>query len=471
MRLLYLLLLCTTAFAATKPNVIVIISDDHGWADASFQKLPASRDVRTPHLDRLFASGMRFTQGYVASSTCGPSRSSLMTGRTSSRFGLEDNQPGTPLEGPPASDILIPRILKPAGYHTGAIGKWHLGEAPDRVPAARGFDEFFGFLGGGHDYSKGKLMRGTQEVDLKGYITDALADGAADFITRNQDKPFFLYVAFNAPHSPMQAPQRLIERMVAHQPAFRPAYERMKQKTGAGALPNFEVRPFKGKNVDMEIMRLVYCAMVAGLDDGVGRILDTLEKTKLRENTLIFFLADNGAALARPNDLGGVNRPLRSGKGSVFDGGVRVLFGASWPGVLPQGRDYDGVLSSVDIFTTTAALAGASIPADRVIDGVDLMPFLTGKKTGDPHDEFFFRRFDRKSWALRAGEFKWVVAPKEGIGADGALFRIGGDIGEERDVSAEFPEKKKQLIATYERLTAGLPRPVNHSTKPDPDDP
>ena len=294
MRLLYLLLLCTTAFAATKPNVIVIISDDHGWADASFQKLPASRDVRTPHLDRLFASGLRFTQGYVASSTCGPSRSSLMTGRTSSRFGLEDNQPGTPLEGPPASEILIPRILKPVGYHTGAIGKWH---------------------------------------------------------------------------------------------------------------------------------------------------------------------------------LGGVNRPLRSGKGSVFDGGVRVLFGASWPGVLPQGRDYDGVLSSVDIFTTTAALAGVPVPRDRVIDGVDLMPYLTGKKTEDPHEEFFFRRLDRKSWALRAGEFKWVVAPKEGIGATGALFRIGGDIGEERDVSAEFPEKKKQLIATYERLTAGLPRPVNHSTKPDPDDP
>lgn len=271
-----------------KPNVVVIMSDDHGWADAGFQKLPASRDVLTPNLDRLFGSGLRFTNGYVASSTCGPSRSSLMTGRTSSRFALEDNQPGTPLEGPPPTEILIPKLLKPAGYHTGAIGKWHLGEAPDRVRAARGFDEFFGFLGGSHPYFSGNLVRGTKEVALKGHITDALAEGAVDFIQRNRAAPFFLYVAFNAPHSPMQAPQRLIERIVAHQPAFQPAYERMKLKTGRGALPEFEVRPFKGKDVDMEVMRLVYCAMVAGLDDGVGRILDALEATGLRRTRWCF---------------------------------------------------------------------------------------------------------------------------------------------------------------------------------------
>lgn len=461
------LLVAAPVFAAGKPNVIVIMSDDHGWADAGFQKLPASRDVLTPHLDRLFGSGLRFTQGYVASSTCGPSRASLLTGRTSSRFAFEDNQPGTPFEGPPPTEILIPQALKGTGYRTGAIGKWHLGEAPDRLPAARGFDEFFGFLGGGHDYFKGTLVRGTKEEPMQGYITDVLADGAADFIRRNRAQPFFLYVAFNAPHSPMQAPQRLIERIVAHQPAFRPAYERMKLKTGAGALPNFDLRPFKGKDVDREIMRLVYCAMVAGLDDGVGRILDTLESTGLREKTLVFFLADNGAALARPNDLGGVNLPLRSGKGSVFDGGLRVLFGASWPGTLPPGRDYDGVLNAVDIFTTTVTLAGGHIPRDRPVDGVDLLPYLTGKKTGHPHDTFFFRRHDRKMWSLRDGDFKWVVSPKDGLAGEGALYRISHDSAESRDVSAEFPDKKRALMATYARLTADLPKPVQHSKKPD----
>ena len=199
----------------------------------------------------------------------------------------------------------------------------------------------------------------------------------------------------------------------------------------------------------------------------MGRIFDSLEKMGLRENTLVFFVADNGGALARPNDLGGVNLPLRSGKGSVFEGGVRVNFGASWPGVLPQGRNYDGIVSATDIFATTVALAGGEIPRDRVIDGVDLMPYLSGRKSGNPHETLFFRRQDRKSWALRSGDFKWVVSPKEGLAGDGALYRLSDDIAESRDVSAQFPEKKRELMAQYAELTRDLPKPVNHSSKSD----
>ncbi|MEX0322810.1 MAG: sulfatase-like hydrolase/transferase [Puniceicoccaceae bacterium] len=445
-----------------QPNFIIILADDLGWADISIQGEPASRDVDTPNIDRLFREGMRFTNGYVASSTCGPSRSSLLTGRTSSRFAMEDNQPGTPLEGPPATEILLPAILRSRGYTSGIIGKWHLGEAADRVPHARGFDEFFGFLGGSHDYYSGGLVRGNEAVQLDGYITDVLAEGAAAFVKENKDNPFFLYVAFNAPHSPMQAPQRLIERVVRHQPRFAEAFDMMQQKEGVDGLPYFDLRPFKGLDIDVDMMRLVYCAMVFGLDDAVGEILDAVDGAGIRENTVIVFLSDNGAALARPNDLGGVNLPLRSGKGSIFDGGLRVPFSISWRNTLPAGVDYDGTIVSVDLFTTFVELSGATVPKDRIIDGVNIMPYLSGEKEGDPHPNFFFRRKDRNMFSYRSGDYKLVYDRKSRMDSSGELYNLAEDVGESRDLSALLPEVKERMQEEYEALTKDLPEPIVH---------
>lgn len=436
------------------PNVIVIMADDLGWADVGIQNEQATEDVLTPNLDRLFNEGLHFTNGYVSSSTCGPSRASFITGRTSSRFGMEGNE-----TVPPTSEIFLPAALKDTGYTTGAIGKWHLGHEADETPTARGFDYFFGFLGGNHNYWKNPLQRNGQEIAFEGYLTDVLAEDAVEFIETHKKAPFFLYVAFNAPHSPMQAPQQALERIVKHQPRFAPAYERIKQVKGKDALPNFTFADFRKPDADPEIMRLVYAAMVLRMDEGIGRILQAVEDAGIRENTCIFFLSDNGAALSRPTDFGGVNLPLRFGKGTVFEGGVRVVFGASWPGTLPAGGEYDGIVNAVDLFTTTVELAGGSLPDDRVIDGVNLIPYLTGEQEGEPHETFFFRRKNRKSWALRSGNFKYVK-DRRAKSKDGVLYELSEDIGESTDVSDQYPEKKQELIELYKKMTEGLPEPT-----------
>ncbi|MBK1876097.1 sulfatase-like hydrolase/transferase [Pelagicoccus mobilis] len=449
-----------TASGVCRPNVIVIMADDLGWSDIGIQNEEATKDVLTPHIDNLFNEGLRFSNGYVASSTCGPSRASYLTGRTSSRFAMEDNNEYCV----PASEVMLQEVLGSVGYTTGLMGKWHLGDRPEQQPQARGFDEFVGFLGGAQDYYKGSLIDNGEKIELEEYITDLIANEAVDFIERNHEDPFFLYVAFNAPHSPMQATQPLIERVVAHQPRFTEAYEKIKATEGENALPNYSLEPYRGKDVDVDVMRLVYSAMVAGLDDGVGKIVNAVEEAGVRENTLIVFLADNGGALAlgrgRVNDFGAVNLPLRQGKGTVFDGGLRVVFGASWPGVIPQGGDYDGIVNSTDIFTTAVTLAGADLPGDRIIDGVDLMPYLTGRKDGNPHDHFFFRRFDRNSWSIRSGDFKWIRDNFSGMPPEGELYRLSDDEGELIDVSNQYPEKKKELVELYRKLTKDLPDPI-----------
>ena len=439
-----------------KPNVIIIMADDLGWADIGIQNEAATADVATPHIDKLIRSGLRFTNGYVANATCGPSRASMMTGRTSSRFRMEDNND----LGVPSREILVPQILKRAGYTSGIIGKWHLGHEPEQMPLEKGFDEFYGFPGGNHHYFSKPLISGTEEVTFEGYLTDVLADKAGEFIQRNQEGPFFLYAAFNAPHSPMMATQTYLGRVVRHQPRFESAYEKIKKIKGRNALPNFIMSDFRSPDADPEVMRLTYCAMVAGLDDGVGKIMAAVDQAGIRESTLVVFLSDNGAALARPTDFGGVNLPLRNGKGTIWDGGVRVVFGASWPGTIPAGGDYDGIVNATDLFTTTVELAGETVPDDRVIDGVNLIPYLTGEKKGNPHEHFFFRRHDRGSWSFRSGDFKWVSDRKANMQPGGALYKISDDESESTDVSAHYPEKKAEMMMLYEELTKGLPEPL-----------
>jgi len=472
-----LLLSGITLQAAEKPNIIVILTDDQGYADVGFHNFPASKQALTPNLNRLAKEGIVFQNGYVACSTCGPSRQALLTGRSNSRFGVEEN-------GAYAStdEIMIPRALKDTGYVTAMFGKWHCGEKEELLPKGRGFD--YEYKVNTSDFfmkqnPQPKSWEKGNMPDYGPYLTDAITDKAISFIRRNKDKPFFAYIAHPAPHSPFCSKDSLMQRIVDHAPEYAAAFERRKtHKNAEGGrrkayykAPDFDFGTFKGENLDQELLRLTYLSMLLSADDSVGEILQTLEKEGLRKNTLIFYLSDNGAALARPNDLGGVNLPLRSGKGTVYDGGVRVPYVMSWPGVLEQGVvNKDAVVSSMDIFSTTVELAGATIPKDRVIDGVNLIPYLTGKKEGNPHEMLFFRRHERGNFSIRIGKHKLTSVPytakekRKGLDRKdhpegGGFYDIQTDITESKDLSDQFAEKKAATLELYKKIIKELPAP------------
>ncbi|MCX7826754.1 MAG: sulfatase-like hydrolase/transferase, partial [Verrucomicrobiae bacterium] len=329
--------LCAAGPQAAQPNILILLSDDQGYADLGCQ---GAKDIPTPNIDSLAKSGVRCTAGYVSAPMCSPSRAGLLTGRSQSRFGHEINwEPDHPADpndkrGLPLTEKTIADHLNAAGYRTGLVGKWHLGEAAPFHPNRRGFDEFFGFVGGGHDYFCENYTttppanrpryahyltplerNGAPQPVATGYLTTVLGKEAAAFIHRNKAQPWFLYAAFNAPHSPLQATPELLERV---------------------------------KHIADE-KRRTYAAMVVGLDDAVGAILKQLRDDDLEERTLIFFLSDNGGPLARNGSL---NTPLRGEKGGMLEGGIRVPFLVQWKGVLPAGKTYNRPVSSLDILPT-----------------------------------------------------------------------------------------------------------------------
>lgn len=464
----------------SKPNIIVLLADDLGYADVGFQGLPASRQALTPNLDRLAREGMRFTNGYVAFSTCGPSRQSLLTGRSASRFGVEENGFYATKD-----EVFLPRALQGTGYATAMFGKWHCGETAELSPKGRGFDE--AYETSSQDFFMKKTPHPAAWKEKGGmrdhgpYVTDAITDEVIAFIRRSKAKqqPFFAYVAHHAPHSPFCSKEPLMRRIVDHAPEFQPAYDRMRSHTSTRGRkagyhpPDFDFGNFKGEDLDQDLLRLTYLSMLLAVDDGVGKLLATLQQEALRENTLIFFLSDNGAALARPNDLGGINLPLRSGKGSVFEGGIRVPFVMSWPGTLPQGKvDTQSVVSSMDIFSTTLALAGGKPPTDRPIDGVNVIPHLTGQKQGSPHDILFFRRLGDGGWSIRNGDHKLTNVPlqpkvmrKGGNPAHypkgGGFYDIQNDITEVNDLTTQFTEKKAATQRLYDDIVKDFPVPFD----------
>lgn len=406
-----------------RPNIIVIISDDMGYADLGCH---GCTDIPTLNIDSIAAKGTRFTNGYVSCPVCSPTRAGLTTGRYQQRFGHEFNTgppPGGLREevGLPLTEITIADVLKSAGYVTGMIGKWHLGLCSHFHPFKRGYDEFFGFLHGGHSYidpgvgTWNPILRGTEEVDEQEYLTDAFSREAVAFVERHRKRPFFLYLAYNAVHTPMQAPER-------YQDSF----------------PHIE-----------DPTRRTYAGMLAALDDGVGEVLAKLRELDLEENTLLFFVNDNGGS----KNNGSNDYPLRGKKGSMWEGGIRVAFMIQWPGRLRRGVTYDHPVIALDILPTAAALAGAEPPRDRVIDGVNLLPYLTGRNKGAPHETLFWRK--GTDYAMRKGN--WKLTHEDGTSG---LFDLASDISEEQNLATEQPEVLEELEGLYAKWDSEMIEPV-----------
>jgi arylsulfatase A-like enzyme len=418
-----------------RPNILILLSDDQGYADLGIQ---GSKDIPTPHIDSIGHNGVRFTAGYVSSAMCSPSRAGFITGRSQSRFGHDVNwHPEWPVDpndtrGLPLTEKTIGDQLKAAGYHTGIVGKWHLGEAPPFHPNRRGFDEFFGFISGGHNYPTASYRdsppvhhynsllerNGEPQPAAPGYLTTVLGEQSASFIHRNKKKPWLLFTSFNAPHTPIEATPKLLERV---------------------------------KHIENE-KRRTYAAMVVGMDDAVGRILKQLRDDGLEERTLIFFLSDNGGTT---EDHTSSNTPLRGRKGLMWEGGLRVPFLAQWKGVMPAGKTYDRPVTSLDILPTALAAASATSIASQPLDGVDLLPYLNGKKSGDPHDFLFWRIAERNIWAVRSGDQKLVKQ-----GDEISLFDLATDIREARDLAGKLPEVQERLQKAFDEWQASLSKPL-----------
>lgn len=432
----------SASFAAEKPNVLVIVADDLGYADVGFQ---GCKDIPTPNLDRLAKQSVHCTSGYVSHPFCSPTRAGLMTGRYQQHFGHENNPAWLPEDtksGLPLDQVTLPQLMKKAGYVTGAVGKWHLGAHPQFHPNQRGFDDYFGFRGGGHIYLAG--TKGGEEYNLPlefngeerpfdDYLTNILGREAAGFVERHQGRNWLLYLAFNAPHTPLSAPPELLAKF-------------------AGIADEG---------------RRTYAAMVHAMDAAVGVVLARLAATKQRENTLIFFISDNGGpdlSVKSGKPCFTDNSPLRGHKGMVYDGGIRVPFLVSWPARLKPGT-YDQPVISLDFLPTALAAAGGGEGAESrekttnagssqpsalrspPRDGVNLIPYLTGEKTDAPHETLFWRSGGPGgNYAARMGGWKLVRLGK----AAPELYNLANDVGETKNLAAEKPDVLAKLASAVD---------------------
>lgn len=422
--------------AKEKPNVIVILTDDQGYGDVGFN---GCKDIPTPNIDRIAQNGVKFTNAYVTYAVCGPSRAGIITGRYQDRFGFGRNPLCTPqdsLQGLPLSEETIAKALSKSGYTSIALGKWHLGAHKSQYPLKRGFDEFYGFLSGGHKYFPDewtlndvseieaqfdayntRLMQDNGRVDEKEYLTDALSREAVSFIERKADKPFFMYLAYNAPHTPLQATEKYLER-----------FSHINNKK-----------------------RKVYAAMVSAVDDGVGRVLDKLEELGISENTIVFFLSDNGGPEHHNASDNGV---LRDGKGSLYEGGIHVPFAVQWPKEIPAGEVYNNPVSSLDIFATAAVYAKAS-PKNK-LDGVNLLPYVNGEKKGQPHEQLFWRKYDQKAYAARCGDHKLVKYKSD----TEEIYNLNEDISEKNSLALSEENHYSDLKSAYQSWEDEMKDPV-----------
>ena len=437
--LLVLPQVATLAADVDRPNILVIYSDDHGWADLGIQGV--DKDVRTPHLDQLARDGVRFTRGYVSAPQCVPSRVALITGRYQQRFGVEDNTRG-PL---PLAEVTIAERLAPAGYVSGWVGKCHIdiGPAPgvkredvrlrpkdlalraDHMPHHQGFAEYF--RGEQREYHASHALDGTPFADAPHLVRDrrfrveVQTDAALSFLERRAarpQQPWFLYLAWYAPHVPLESPE-----------------------------PWFSRTP-----ESLPLQRRQALAMIAAMDDGLGRIRERLRTLGVEKDTLIFFIGDNGAPLGEAWD-GSLNTPLAGQKGMLAEGGIRTPFIGAWPGHWPAGATYDHPVINVDVAAT--AVAAAHLPADPVLDGVDLTPFVTGRAAGVPHERLFWR------WTSQSAVLEMPYKLVRLGDRPPALFDVTTPEGEHvtRDLAAGHPDIVRRLDGHLRDWAAGLSPP------------
>lgn len=400
-----------------RPNIIILLADDLGYGDLGVQ---GGRDVATPNIDRLAAQGVRLTDYYAGHPVCAPSRASLMTGRYQQRFGFENNpglaQRADPNFGLPRDLPTLPERLKARGYATAMFGKWHLGWTEANTPTARGFDTFYGFLDGAMAYTADAksgakaLLRGTQPAPMPEHTTEAFANEAVSFIEGHKDQPFFIYQSFNAVHAPLQSTKPYIDR-------------------------------FAGVK-DPE--RRTYLAMLAALDDAVGKITDAVDRNGLGRRTLIIFVSDNGGPTWQTTSANG---PLNGVKALTLEGGIRVPAIFRWTGSLPQGRVRSNVAMEFDLTATALAMAGA--PLGPELDGRDLRPYLTGAQGGDVHPQLFWRAGPQG--AMREGPWKLVRVEDADY-----LFDLRTDVGEHHDLAKAQPERLAQMRAAYDAWSGAM---------------
>ncbi|QHJ11598.1 Arylsulfatase [Paraglaciecola mesophila] len=424
--------LATEKAAGEQPNILFILADDLGYNDVGFN---GSKDISTPNLDALAKQGVTFDAAYVAHPFCGPSRAAIMTGRYPHKIGAQFNLPEDNSNvGVSADETFIAQTMKNAGYFTGAMGKWHLGEAPQYHPNKHGFDEFYGFLGGGHNYFPEEfekaynkrvaqgltninmyltpLEHNGKEVRETEYITDGLSREAVTFVDKATAKqqPFFLYLAYNAPHVPLQAKEDDLAQF----------------------------RHIKDKK------RRTYAAMVYAVDRGVGRIVSQLKANGQYENTLIVFMSDNGGKLGQ----GANNYPLKEGKGSVQEGGFRTPMLMHWPKHIKAGNRFAHPVLALDLYPTFAAIGGASLPEGKILDGKNIWPSLMANVA--PHEnEFIYVLRHRDGYsdaAARRNQYKAVKNHNQ----NWKLFNVAQDISEENDISAKHPAILRDMVSSME---------------------
>lgn len=404
----------------SRPNIILVVVDDAGYVDFGFM---GSEDLVTPQIDRLAGDGVVFTDAHVSATVCAPSRAGMLTGKYQQRFGFEANGTGDEESGDIglAEEVsTLADLLQRQEYATIAIGKWHLGVSHSDHPNNRGFDDFFGFIGGGRSYfpmehpsPEQMLQNNGERVLFDGYLTDVLGNRAVTFVEENHHRPFFMYLAFNAVHTPMEAKKADLERFEGH--------------------PRQEL-----------------AAMTWSLDENVGNLRDKLAQLGLLENTLIYFISDNGGAHNNQSS----NGPLKGWKGNKFEAGQRVPFLMSWPDVIPSGNRFEGLTSSLDIFATSLAAAGVEPGNDFILDGTNLLPYLSGARDGAPHEGLFWRKMDES--AARVGDFKLISL--EGYGS--TLYNLEHDPGESNDLSSQDSVTFSRLNQAYESWESEMIEPL-----------
>lgn len=423
------LALCLSSQAASKPNVVVIYSDDAGYADFGFQPVCAPEMKKlTPHIDSIARDGVRLSNAYMSGSVCSPSRAGLMTGRYQGRFGYDNNLPPGTKSGLDLDETFGVKRLQKLGYKTGLIGKWHLGYPAEYHPNERGYDWFYGLLQGSRPYypmdnpsPHRVILDNRTPTPESGYVTDRFGDGACKFIEENKDNPFYLFVSFTAPHAPNQPDKEDLERI---------------------------------KHIEKKGRRN-YAGLIVSLDDNVGKILKCLKDNGLEDDTLVIFTNDNGGQTATGAD----NGKLKGKKGTLWEGGVRVPWAMRWPGKIKPGSVIDDAVISLDILPTVVEMSGNKVDESWKLDGRSLLPVMTGKVESMPERALHWRQHGSEgSIAIRDGDWKLIHNRKE-EGAEPELYDLSKDVGESKNLADAHPDVVARLTEKMKAWESKLERP------------